>query len=158
MSATTDPTFEMIRSGHEAALRALILMEEARQAMLKLQIKALEDDIKGGQRMLTAMSAAPDWNAFHGLPTKMLAEQIERNAEFARAAGKLSVEAASGFLEHLRAGTEHWAESQRNALGAGGGFIPPLTELKGIFDNVSQVMTWPVAQGSRQPVATAAGS
>lgn len=158
MSAATDPTFEMIRSGHQAALRAMILMEEARQAMLKLQVKALEDDIKGGQRMLAAMSAAPDWNAFHGIPTKMLAEQIERNAEFSRAAGKLSVEAASGFLEHLRAGTEHWAESQRNALGAGGGFIPPLTEFRGIFDNVSQIMTWPLGQASRQPATTAAGS
>ena len=158
MSPTTDPTFEMIRSGHEAALRALILMEEARQAMLKLQVQALDDDIKGGQRMLAAMSAAPDWNAFHGIPAKMLAEQMERNAEFARAAGKLSVEAGTGFLEHLRAGTEHWAEYQRNALGAGGGFVPPLRDFKDMFDNVSQVMMWPGIKATSQPAAATSGS
>uniref|UniRef100_UPI003F49363A hypothetical protein n=1 Tax=Cupriavidus yeoncheonensis TaxID=1462994 RepID=UPI003F49363A len=158
MSPTIDPTFEMIRSGHQAALHALILLEEARQAMLKLQVSALEDDIKGGQRMLTAIATAPDWNTLHGLPVKMLAEQVERNAEFARAAGKLSVEASSNFFEHLRTGAEQWAECQRNALRAGGG-IPPLSEsLKGMFDNVSEVIRWPGIKPAAELVIENPGS
>lgn len=155
MSQPTDPTFEFIRSGHQAALRVLILMEEARQATLKLQVKALEDDIKGARRILAAMSEAPDWNTFHGMPTKLLAEQVERNADFARAAGKLSIELGTGLFEQFRAGTEQWAELQRNALSAGSGYVPPLAEsVKGMFDNVSQAMMWPGLKTADPAAAT----
>jgi len=140
MPELTDPTFEFARQAEQAALRTLIQMGEAGKKILDLQVKATEDNIRCAQRALGDVAGAQDWNAFHGMPARILAEQTERNADLARELGRLVADLESTFLEQLRAGAEQWGESQRNALAQGGGLGPWQESVKAMFGQFSQFM------------------
>jgi hypothetical protein len=145
MPDQTDPAFELARCAEQSALRIWLRWEESRQMLLRLRLKALDEDIKGAQQALTRVNDASDWNAFHGLPAQILAAQVERNAAHARDFGSLYVEMASAFMDHLRQSTEAWQDYQRKVMVEGGGYAPFAESAREMFDNVGRLMAVPTS-------------
>lgn len=157
MPDQTDPAFEFARCAEQSALRIWLHWEESRQMLLRLRLKALDEDIKGARQALTRVTDAPDWNALHGLPAQILAAQVERNAAHARDFGSLYVEMASALMEHLRESTEAWQDYQRKVMVEGGGYAPFAESAREMFDNVGRLMAVPTP-GAKAPARPAGAS
>ncbi|KUE86993.1 hypothetical protein ASL20_21160 [Cupriavidus necator] len=157
MPDQTDPAFELARCAEQSALRIWLRWEESRQMLLRLRLKALDEDIKGTRQALARVNDAPDWNAFHGLPAQILAAQVERNAAHARDIGGLYIEMASAFMEHLRESTEAWQDYQHRVMVEGGGYAPFAESAREMFDNVGRLMAVPTP-GAKAPSRPAGAS
>jgi len=157
MPDQTDPAFELARCAEQSALRIWLRWEESRQMLLRLRLKALDEDIKGTRQALARVNDAPDWNAFHGLPAQILAAQVERNAAHARDIGGLYIEMASAFMEHLRESTEAWQDYQHRVMVEGGGYSPFAESAREMFDNVGRLMAVPTP-GAKAPARPAGAS
>ncbi|WP_454766270.1 hypothetical protein [Cupriavidus campinensis] len=160
MPDQTDPTFELVRCAQQSALRTWLQWEESRQKLLQLRLKALEEDVKGARQALARVGDAPDWNTFHGLPTQIAAEQMERNAAHARDFGALCVNMASTYMEHLRESAESWQNYQQKVMVGGGGYAPFAESAREMFNNVGRLMAVPTsgAQPAARPAAATARS
>lgn len=137
MPTPTDVPFELIRTALENTLRSFTLAEETQQHVLRLQLTAMEDAVRGARDAINEVSSASDWSALGALPGVMLRQGIEQNTNLVQNCLKLCVDTQAAWLSRARDASESMQRCQADAL-ASGATVGAGFPLQAMFDRIGE--------------------
>lgn len=112
-----DLSFTMMRAALTEGCRAYVTAQDIRRALMKANLKALDEEVRSGKTMLSRVTTASDPAALQGIFAQLMSDRLEHQSALAREYGRAFADGWSAWLEGCRSAGVPWAVSTEEGGG-----------------------------------------
>lgn len=150
-ASQVDLSFGAMQATLANICRLSAALGEARREILKIHVKALEEQLKTCKATLNKVSGARDWQTLQESFARAASDNAEHQAALAREYAKLMADGMSAWLEECRACGDQWLsvdpQSQRSPATANGSLADLSTMFTDFYGRLGRMTFMPDGQG-----------